>query len=153
MRNKLTQEEKLIRFEKIFKNLQECPVTITLNVIGGKWKPAVLYMIDMGINRFGEMHRRLEGISKRMLTNHLRELEADGIIHRKVYAQVPPKVIYSLTDLGKTMEPIFTAMEDWGQHYGQTKNKVSNGTADEKTDKRASKDLPKPSELLPEIEK
>ena len=120
MRKKLTPEEKLYRFEEIFKSLNECPVTRALNVIGGKWKPAILYMIDMGINRFGEMHRRLPGISKRMLTNHLRELEADGIVHRKVFAEVPPKVIYSLTDLGQTLEPIFVAMEEWGMNYGKS---------------------------------
>lgn len=113
MRKKLSQEEKLLRFQEIFKSLQECPVTITLSIIGEKWKPAVLYLIDMGINRFGEMHRRLPDISKRMLTNYLRDLEADGIIHREVFAEVPPKVVYSLTELGQTMESIFKAMEDW----------------------------------------
>jgi len=121
MRKELTQEEKLYRFEEIFKSLNECPVTLTLKVIGGKWKPAVLYLIDIGINRFGEMHRRLPGISKRMLTNHLRELEADGIVDRKVFAEVPPKVVYSLTDLGKTLEPVFVAMEEWGVKYGTSK--------------------------------
>ncbi len=119
MNKELSQEEKLFRFEQIFKSLNECPVTITLNVIGGKWKPAILYLIDMGINRFGEMHRRLPSISKRMLTNHLRELETDGIVNRKVFAEVPPRVIYSLTEMGKTLEPIFLAMEDWGLKYGK----------------------------------
>lgn len=117
----MTSEEKLFRFEKIFNNLQECPVTITLNVIGGKWKPAILYLIDMGINRFGEIHRRMPEMSKRILTNHLRELEADGIIHREVFAEAPPKVIYSLTEVGEKMEPIFTAMEEWGMEYGYSK--------------------------------
>ena len=119
MRKNLSTQEKLDRFEKIFKSLNECPVTITLSVIGGKWKPAILYMIDMGIDRFGQMQKRLPGISKRMLTNHLRELETDGIVHRKVFAEVPPKVIYSLTDKGKTLEPIFVAMEEWGMYYGE----------------------------------
>jgi DNA-binding HxlR family transcriptional regulator len=128
MRKELTKNEKLIRFEEIFKSLNECPVTITLNIIGGKWKPAILYLIDMGIDRFGEMHRRLDGISKRMLTNHLRELETDGIVNRKVFAEVPPKVIYSLTEKGKTLEPIFVAMEEWGMNYGKeiSKNTVHN---------------------------
>ncbi len=127
MRRELTEEEKLHRFEEIFKSLNECPVTITLKIIGGKWKPTILYLIDMGINRFGEMHRRLPGISKRMLTNHLRELEADGIVDRKVFAQVPPKVIYSLTEVGRTLEPIFVAMEEWGLKYGSTKAANGNG--------------------------
>ena len=117
MKKNLTTEEKLIRFEKIFKSYEECPVTVTLKIIGGKWKPSILYLIDIGINRFGEIHRRIPEISKRMLTNHLRELEADGIVHRKVFAEVPPKVIYSLTDLGQTLEPIFSAMEEWGLEY------------------------------------
>lgn len=121
MRKELTQKEKQIRFDKIFKSLNECPVTITLKVIGGKWKPSILYLIDMGINRFGEMHRRMPGISKRMLTDHLRELEADGIINRKIFAEVPPKVVYSLTEKGKTLTPIFMAMEDWGMKYGRDK--------------------------------
>ena len=119
MMNNLTQEEKLARFENIFQSLNACPVTITLRVIGGKWKPAILYLIDIGINRFGEMHRRLPGISKRMLTNHLRELENDGILHRKVFAEVPPKVIYTLTEKGETLTPIFMAMEEWGTKYGK----------------------------------
>jgi len=118
MRKELSQKEKRIRFEEIFRNLKSCPVTITLHVIGGKWKPAILYLIDMGIDRFGEMQRRLPGISKRMLTNHLRELEAEGIVHREVFAEVPPKVIYSLTEKGQTLEPTFVAMEEWGLKYG-----------------------------------
>ena len=96
---------------------KKCPVKITIEIIGGKWKPAILYLIQNEITRFGEMHRTLLGISKRMLTAHLRELEADGIINRKVFAEVPPKVIYSLTDLGKTVIPVLAAMADWGEKY------------------------------------
>ena len=95
----------------------ECPVKITIEIIGGKWKPAILYLIQNEITRFGEMHKSLPGISKRMLTTHLRELEADEIINRKVFAEVPPKVIYSLTDLGKTVIPVLIAMADWGEKY------------------------------------
>jgi DNA-binding HxlR family transcriptional regulator len=95
----------------------KCPVKITIEIIGGKWKPAILYLIQNEITRFGEMHKTLLGISKRMLTTHLRELEADGVINRKVFAEVPPKVIYSLTDLGKTVIPVLTAMANWGEKY------------------------------------
>lgn len=119
MRKELSQEEKLFRFQEIFKSLSDCPVTLTLKIIGGKWKPAILYLIDLGINRFGEMHRHLPGISKRMLTNHLRELEADGVLHREVFAEIPPKVIYTLTEMGESLEPIFSAMEEWGMNYGK----------------------------------
>ena len=89
-------------------------------MIGGKWKPAILYLIDIGYNRFGEMHRRLPGISKRMLTDHLRELEDDCILHREVFAEVPPIVVYSLTEKGETLTPIFMAMEEWGEKYGKS---------------------------------
>ncbi len=98
-------------------NYAECPVKKTIEIIGGKWKPAILYLIQNEITRFGEMHKSLPGISKRMLTAHLRELEADGIINRKVFAEVPPKVIYSLTDLGKTVIPVLIAMANWGEEY------------------------------------
>lgn len=94
-----------------------------LKVIGGKWKPAILYLIDISINRFGELHRRLPGISKRMLTDHLRELESDGILHREVFPQVPPKVVYSLTAQGESLSPIFKAMEEWGMQYGESISK------------------------------
>ncbi len=99
------------------KNYAKCPVKKTIDIIGGKWKPAILYLIQNEITRFGEMHKSLPGISRRMLTTHLRELEADEIINRKVFAEVPPKVIYSLTNLGKTVIPVLTAMANWGEIY------------------------------------
>lgn len=105
---------------------EDCPVRATLEVIGGKWKPAILYFIEKGICRFGAMHRMLPGISKRMLTSHLRELERDGIIHREVFAEVPPKVIYTLTDLGKTLVPVLSAMANWGEKLMENKNVFSN---------------------------
>lgn len=115
----MNKKEKLEKFEHVYGSLNQCPVTLTLKVIGGKWKPAILYLIDVGINRFGELHRKLPGISKRMLTDHLRELERDGVLHREVFPQVPPKVIYSLTERGESLSPIFKAMEEWGIQYGE----------------------------------
>ncbi|GAC1502288.1 MAG: hypothetical protein NVS2B14_14910 [Chamaesiphon sp.] len=79
-----------------------CTVETTLKVIGGRWKVLILRELFEGIKRFGELHRALDGITQKMLTQQLRELEQDGIVHREVYLQVPPKVEYSLTDLGKT---------------------------------------------------
>lgn len=93
----------------------DCPVTYCLNVIGGKWKPIVLYLIDNGVNRFGVLQRNIDGISKQMLTRQLRELEADGVIDRHVYAEVPPRVEYTLTAKGNTLLPVIGAMRDWGQ--------------------------------------
>lgn len=94
-----------------------CSVEITLKVIGGRWKVLILRELFTGIKRFGELHRALHGITQKMLTQQLRELEQDGIINRNVYLQVPPKVEYSLTELGETLKPILDAMHEWGLKY------------------------------------
>ncbi|MCE3008103.1 MAG: helix-turn-helix transcriptional regulator [Bacteroidetes bacterium] len=91
-----------------------CPVTATLAVIGGKWKPIILYLISHDVNRFGELLKMVDGISKKVLTAQLRELERDGILHRKVYAEIPPRVEYSITAKGLTLRPILIAMREWG---------------------------------------
>ncbi len=95
-------------------DIKGCPVTYCLSVIGGKWKPVILFCIVNGVDRFGAMQRSVPGITKQMLTKQLRELEADGLISRKVYAEVPPRVDYSLTDVGRTVLPIIEQMEVWG---------------------------------------
>jgi DNA-binding HxlR family transcriptional regulator len=94
-----------------------CAVTTTVNLIGGKWKTVALYHLLKQPNRFSELQRKLPGVTQRMLTLQLRELEADGLVHREVYPQVPPKVEYSVTDLGRTLEPIVKAMLNWGETY------------------------------------
>ncbi len=91
-----------------------CPVSATMKIIGGKWKPIILYLIDHDVNRFGEMMGEIKGISKKMLTDQLRELERDGMIDRKVYAEIPPRVEYSLTYTGKSIIPITRLMCKWG---------------------------------------
>ncbi len=98
------------------KLLHGCPVEATLSVIGGKWKGMIIYhmTMDTGVIRYNEMQRRLPKITPRMLTKQLRELEEDGVIHREVYAQVPPKVEYSLTEFGRSLIPIVVQMEKWG---------------------------------------
>ncbi|WP_144240627.1 winged helix-turn-helix transcriptional regulator [Paenibacillus sabinae] len=94
-----------------------CPVKTTLDVIGGKWKAIILYHLIDGPKRFNEFRRLYPGMTQFMLTLQLRELERDGIIHREVYKQVPPKVEYSLTEFGTTLKPIILAMLNWGETY------------------------------------
>jgi DNA-binding HxlR family transcriptional regulator len=94
-----------------------CPVEATLDVIGGKWKGVILYKLLERPRRFSELKRELPTITQRMLTLQLRELEADGLVHREIYKEVPPRVEYSLTEFGKTLEPILLAMLTWGGQY------------------------------------
>lgn len=91
-----------------------CPVTATVSIIGGKWKPPILSRLVEGVRRFGELQRLVPNITKKMLTQQLRELEQDGIVKRNVYHQVPPKVEYSLTEYGESLKPVLAAMEAWG---------------------------------------
>lgn len=101
-----------------------CPIEATLNVIGGKWKVLILYYLEDDIRRFGELKRLIPGITQKMLTQQLRELEADGLINRKVYAQVPPKVEYTLTEYGRTLEPALGLLCEWGaEHIKRTETK------------------------------
>ena len=95
-----------------------CFFELTLLVVGGKWKPIILYnLARQGVMRFGELKRQSQGVTERMLSRQLRELENDGLIHREVYKQVPPKVEYSLTELGRTLIPILLSMREWGVAY------------------------------------
>lgn len=104
--------------EKIdLEKLKNCPVTATMGIIGGKWKILILWLISNDINRFGKMGMMLKDISKQMLTTQLRELENDGIIERKIYAEIPPRVEYFLTAKGQSLLPIIERMKDWGNEY------------------------------------
>lgn len=96
-----------------------CPVEAALNRIGGKWKGLIVLRLLVRPRRFNELQRSLAGCTQRMLTNQLRELEADGIIHREVYAEVPPRVEYSLTERGHDLLPLVRAMCEWGQKHVQ----------------------------------
>lgn len=102
-------------------NAQEnkCPVETTLEVIGGKWKGVILYHLISGTKRFGELRRIYPKVTPHMLTLQLRELEREGIIERKTYNQVPPKVEYSLSEFGKTLMPIILQMKEWGELYNK----------------------------------
>jgi DNA-binding HxlR family transcriptional regulator len=96
----------------------ECPVEATLAVIGGKWKAVLIFhMMDDGPQRFAELRRKTRGISDRILSRQLRELESDGIVHREVFAEVPPRVEYSLTEYGQSLRPVTEAMCQWGKRH------------------------------------
>jgi DNA-binding HxlR family transcriptional regulator len=99
------------------KHAAECPIETTLDILGGKWKGMVLHRLLTGMTRFNELRRAVPNVTQRMLTRQLRELERDGVIQRRVYAEVPPRVEYSLTEFGSTLKPILMAMNDWGERY------------------------------------
>lgn len=94
-----------------------CPVEATLDIIGGKWKSILLFRVLEGTRRFNELRRLQPSLTQRMLTNQLRELERDGLIARKIYAEVPPKVEYSITEFGKTLEPVLLALKQWAENH------------------------------------
>ena len=98
-------------------DLPECPVATTEQLIGNKWKLLILRNLQMRPWRFNELQKSLDGISQKVLTQSLRSMEADGIVIRTVYAEVPPRVEYSLSKLGETMHPILDAMEKWENDY------------------------------------
>ena len=98
-------------------DLPACPVETTLRLIGNKWEVLVLRDLMPGTKRFGELKQSIGGISQKVLTSKLREMEADGLVERHVFAEVPPRVEYSLTPLGRTLKPVLDAMEQWGTAY------------------------------------
>ena len=97
--------------------LPACPVATTVQIIGSKWKLLILRDLLQRPWRFNELKKDLEGISQKVLTDSLRSMEADGVIDRTVYAEVPPRVEYALNELGETLRPIMKAMEEWGSSY------------------------------------
>ena len=100
--------------------LPDCPVATTVQLIGNKWKLLILRNLLARPWRFNELRKSLDGISQKVLTESLRSMESDGIIVRTVYAEVPPRVEYSLSELGETLRPILDAMQAWGQEYKQS---------------------------------
>ncbi len=99
------------------KTLPACPVETTLTLIGSKWKVLILRDLMPGTKRFGELRRSIGGVSQKVLTVQLRDMEACGLVNRRVYAEVPPRVEYSLTELGRSLRPILDAMWAWGEAY------------------------------------
>ena len=99
------------------KGLPACPVETTLTLIGDKWKVLILRDLLTGAKRFGELKKSVGSVSQKVLTAQLREMEEDGLVSREVYAEVPPRVEYSLTPLGRSLKPILDAMWTWGEEY------------------------------------
>jgi len=107
-------------------NEKHCPVESTLDLIGGKYKALILWHLSDSTLRFSELRKAISGATAKMLTQQLRELESQKLIHREVFPIIPPKVEYSLTDLGRSLLPILVAMRDWGANYLKTKNLEAN---------------------------
>ncbi len=103
--------EKSVQSEKYF----DCPLTTAMNIIGGKWKVVIIGHLFTGEKRFGELKKLVCGVTQKMLTQQLRELEDDGLIHREIFKEIPPKVEYSLTEFGRSLSPILQNLCVWGQ--------------------------------------
>lgn len=99
------------------RNLPACPVEVTLMLISDRWKVLILRDLLSGTKRFGELKKSIGSISQKVLTSNLRSMEEDGLLTRKVYAEVPPRVEYTLTELGESLRPILCAMQQWGLEY------------------------------------
>lgn len=110
---KISGNEKVTIMVKSAKKIN-CPVTASIELIGGKWKTIILYSLLSGTRRFGEIAVRIPDISRKVLTEQLKELESDGLILREQYKEIPPRVEYSLTELGKSLSPVFRELEIWG---------------------------------------
>ena len=109
-----------------------CDVEATLSVIGGRWKPVLVCHLLQGRKRFGELCRLVQNATQRMITLQLRELEADGVVSRHVYAEVPPRVEYDVTEFGRSLEPILVVMQDWGSAFKERMfAEEAAGTSDE----------------------
>ncbi len=119
MKNNTNIDNQVVENKKIFVfDENSCPVTATMKVLGGKWKAILINAIyHTSPARFGELKRSVKGITQSMLTQQLRELEDDGLISRKIYAEIPPRVEYTLTEFGLTLSPIMQSMADWGKQY------------------------------------
>ena len=98
-------------------SVEECPITATIDVIGGKWKPPIIWLLLKGPMRFGELHKTIPGMALKVLSRQLKELEADGIVLRHAYPEIPPRVEYALTPKGETLRPIMTQLSEWSREH------------------------------------
>jgi DNA-binding HxlR family transcriptional regulator len=106
---------KIKKNESIIQAVHECPITSTIDVIGGKWKPIIIWILLKETKRFGELHKMIPGIALKVLSRHLKELEADGIIIRKAYPEIPPKVEYSLSEKGRSLQDMMVLLSEWSK--------------------------------------
>jgi DNA-binding HxlR family transcriptional regulator len=103
--------------EKKYHGITECPITATIDVIGGKWKPIIIWLLMERAYRFGEIHKTIPAIALKVLSRQLKELEADGIVSRQVFAEVPPRVEYSLTPKGQSLSQIMLLLSEWSKEH------------------------------------
>ncbi|ACU57752.1 winged helix-turn-helix transcriptional regulator [Chitinophaga pinensis] len=116
----------MVTKDRICNDFNDCPITATMEVIGGKWKPVILYNLLSGTRRFGEIAIRIPSISRKVLTEQLKELERDGLVIRKQYQEIPPRVEYSLTDKSKSLTSVFKEIADWGNENLLSKPALDN---------------------------
>jgi DNA-binding HxlR family transcriptional regulator len=103
--------------EKKYHGITECPITATIDIIGGKWKPIIIWLLIEKTHRFGELHKTIPGMALKVLSRQLKELEADGIVKREVFAEVPPRVEYSLTAKGESLSEIMLLLSEWSREH------------------------------------
>ena len=107
---------------KRYNMLPACPIETALMMMGDRWKVLIVYNLLVSTKRFGELKKCITGISSKVLTDHLRIMEENGLVNRKVYAEIPPKVEYSLTELGKSLKPVLDALGQWGEQFQKKGN-------------------------------
>jgi DNA-binding HxlR family transcriptional regulator len=103
--------------EKRYHGITECPITATIDIIGGKWKPIIIWLLMEKTHRFGELHKTIPGMALKVLSRQLKELEGDGIVKRAVFAEVPPRVEYSLTAKGQSLSHVMTLLSNWSKEH------------------------------------
>ena len=111
------------RTQKKYAGAKDCPITSTIEVIGGKWKPIIIWLLMKGTMRFGELNKSVPGITLKVLSRQLKELETDGIIIRKAYPEVPPRVEYSLSEKGVSLQEVMILLADWSRSHVMTSPK------------------------------
>lgn len=119
----------MVRIVRYGTDLPDCPVETTLLLIGNKWKVLIVRELLTGTMRFGDLKCAVSGISQKVLTANLRAMEQDGLLRREAFAEMPPRVEYSLTDLGQSLGPVLDSLADWGREYQQRATQMSSGAS------------------------
>ncbi|UZR98088.1 winged helix-turn-helix transcriptional regulator [Chondrinema litorale] len=116
------------KIQKITHHADECPITATIDIIGGKWKPPLIWLLMKGPLRFGEIHKLIPGMALKVLSRSLKELESDGIIIRTAYPEIPPRVVYSLSEKGESLRQIMHLLSDWSKEHILTEQESTQKT-------------------------